>query len=139
MKKVKFKKLHSTTTLFRSLVSISLVTVSLSSHAQAPTKMELNEDGELENVEVIIDNERQITLPAADRNFEKIPPRASEPIKPPITYDFKSFNFQAPQINPQIRPLKLKQQEESNLYGGYLRVGYGNYVSPLIEGYYNTR
>jgi hypothetical protein len=138
MKKVNFRKLYSTVS-FRSLVSMSLLTVSLSAYAQDPKKKEWNEDGEIENVEVVIEKERQITLPAADRNFEKIPPRASEPIKPPITYDFKSFNFQAPQINPQIRPLKLKQQEESNLYGGYLRVGYGNYVSPLIEGYYNTR
>jgi hypothetical protein len=118
---------------------MSLVAVSLSAYAQLPKKIELNDDGQIESVEVIIDNERQITLPAADRNFEKIPPRPSETIKPPITYDFKAFNFQAPQINPQIRPLKLKQQDESNLYGGYLRVGYGNYVSPLIEAYYNTR
>ncbi|WP_276373387.1 hypothetical protein [Chryseolinea sp. H1M3-3] len=96
-------------------------------------------DGEIENVEIEIMNEREITLPDANRNFEKIPPRPSEPIKPPITYDFQSFNFQAPQINPQIRPLKLKQENPSNVYGGFVRVGYGNYVSPLLEAYYNTR
>ena len=95
-------------------------------------------DGEIENVEIEIVKERQITLPKANRNFEKIPPRASEPIKPPITYDFRSFNFQAPQINTQIRPLKLKQESQSRVYGGYLRLGYGNYVSPLLEGYINT-
>jgi hypothetical protein len=33
----------------------------------------------------------------------------------------------------------LKQENKSNVYGGYLRVGYGNYVSPLLEAYYNTR
>ena len=71
-------------------------------------------EGEIENVEIEIVKEREITLPAADRNFEKIPPRPSEPIKPPITYDFKSFSFQAPQINPQIRPLKLKQENPSD-------------------------
>ena len=96
-------------------------------------------DGEIENVEIEIVKEREITLPQADRNFEKIPPRPSEPIKPPIKYDFKSFSFQAPQINPQIRPLKLKQQEPSTIYGGFLRVGFGNYTSPLLEAYYNTR
>jgi hypothetical protein len=95
-------------------------------------------DGEIENMEIEIVKEREITLPAADRNFEKIPPRPSEPIKPPITYDFKSFNFQAPQLNPQVRPLKLKQENPSKVYGGFLRVGYGNYVSPLLEAYYNT-
>ena len=95
-------------------------------------------DGEIENVEIEIVKERQITLPKANRNFEKIPPRASEPIKPPITYDFRSFSFQAPQINAQIRPLKLRQEQSSKVYGGYLRLGFGNYVSPLLEGYINT-
>jgi len=102
-------------------------------YSQDPKK-QWTEDGEIENVEIEIVKEREITLPQANRNFEKIPPRASEPIKPPITYDFKSFSFQAPQINAQIRPLKLKQENPSNVYGGFVRVGYGNYVSPLLEG-----
>ncbi|MDH4298420.1 MAG: hypothetical protein OEV74_19245, partial [Cyclobacteriaceae bacterium] len=104
----------------------------------AQEKKDWEGDGEIEDVEIEIIKERQITLPAANRNFEKIPPRSSEPIKPPITYDFQAFNFRAPQINAQIRPLKLKKEEQSNVYGGYLRVGYGNYVSPLLEGYINS-
>ncbi len=111
--------------------------VSTPSVAQDPKKQWT--DGEIENVEIEIVKEREITLPAADRNFEKIPPRPSEPIKPPIIYDFKSFSFQAPQLNPQIRPLKLKQENPSTIYGGFLRVGYGSYASPLLEAYYNTR
>jgi hypothetical protein len=125
----------------RAIIVLILILTSISSFAQDPKKKEKewDTDGEIEDVEVVIEKERQIELPTADRNFEKIPPRASEPIKPPITYDFRSFNFQAPQLNPQIRPLKLKQENKSNVYGGYLRVGYGNYVSPLLEAYYNTR
>jgi hypothetical protein len=138
MKKMIFRRMTTKQSL-RSIVSMTMVTISLSAYAQDPQKKEWTEDGAIENLEVVIEKERQITLPTADRNFEKVPPRASEPIKPPITYDFKAFNFQAPQINPQVRPLKLKQEAESNIYGGYLRVGYGNYVSPLIEAYYNTR
>lgn len=95
-------------------------------------------EGEIENVEIEIVKERQVTLPNANRNFDKIPPRPVEAIKPPITYDFQSFNFQAPQISTQIRPLKLKQESQSHVYGGYLRAGFGNYVSPLLEGYINT-
>src|SRR5688572_10627140 len=125
----------------RAIILLILILTSISSFAQDPKKKEKrwDTDGEIEDVEVVIEKERQIELPGADRNFEKIPPRASEPIKPPITYDFRSFNFQAPQLNPQIRPLKLKQENKSNVYGGFLRVGYGNYVSPLLEAYYNTR
>ena len=107
-------------------------------NAQDPKK-EWTGDGEIENVEIEIVKEREITLPQANRNFEKIPPRPAEAIKPPITYDFQSFSFQAPQSNPQIRPLKFKQENPSHVYGGFLRVGYGNYTSPLLEAYYNTR
>lgn len=95
-------------------------------------------DGEIENVEIEIIKERQVALPEANRNFDKIPPRPSEPIKPPITYDFRAVNFQPPPIAMQVRPLKLKQEGGAKVYGGYLRAGYGNYVSPLLEGYYTT-
>ncbi|MBL7857628.1 MAG: hypothetical protein JNM57_08055 [Cyclobacteriaceae bacterium] len=96
-------------------------------------------EGALDAVEIEIVKERQITLPKASRNFEKIPPRASEPIKPPITYDFRAFTFQTPQINPQLRPLKLKTEDPSKVYGSYVSVGYGNYVSPYLEAFINSR
>jgi hypothetical protein len=119
-----------------SVLVVTGLLLSIPSMSQDPKKQWT--DGEIEDVEIEIVKEREIVLPAADRNFDKIPPRPSEPIKPPITYDFKSFSFQAPQLNPQIRPLKLKQENPSDVYGGFLRVGYGNYTSPLLEAYYNT-
>jgi hypothetical protein len=125
---------HNSVIYFRKL--LILLCISTSAYSQDPKKDWT--DGEIENMEIEIVKEREITLPDANRNFEKIPPRPSEPIKPPITYDFKSFSFRAPQLNPQIRPLKLKQESPSKIYGGFLRVGYGNYASPLLEAYYNT-
>lgn len=104
-------------------------------HAQGQWENE----GELDAVEIEIINQRQITLPKANRNFEKIPPKPSEPIKPAIRYDFKPFSFQSSQINPSIRPLKLKQSEPSKVYGGYMSAGYGNYASPYLEGFINSR
>lgn len=95
--------------------------------------------GDLEDVEIEIVKERQITLPPANRNYDKIPPRPAEPDRPSFTYDFRPFSFQAAQINPAIRPLKLKQEEASNVFGGYLSAGYGNYSSPYLEGFINSR
>lgn len=121
-----------------------LIACSLSGYAQegkdaTKGKKDWEGDGEIKNVEIEIVKERQITLPEATRNFDKIPPRASEPIKPPITYDFKAVNFQPPPITMQLRPLKLKQEGESKVNGGYVRAGFGNYISPLLEAYYNTK
>ncbi len=121
-----------------SWASVIVISMLSAFPSMAQEKNDWEGDGEIENVEIEIVKERQISLPKANRNFEKIPPRASEPIKPSITYDFQAFNFNAPQINAQIRPLKLKKEQQSKVYGGYLRVGYGNYVSPLLEGYINS-
>lgn len=122
------------------LASIALVLSLQSGYAQQgkDKPKDWEKEGEIEDVEIRIVTERQITLPEANRNFDKIPPRASEPIKPPISYDFQSITFQPPPIMMQLRPLKLKQEGESKVYGGYLRAGFGNYMSPLLEGYYNT-
>lgn len=95
--------------------------------------------GDLEDVEIEIVKERQITLPPATRNFEKIPPRPAETARPSFTYDFRPFTFQTSQINPAIRPLKLKQENPSDVFGGYLSAGYGNYASPYVEGFINSR
>src|SRR5829696_5199914 len=96
------------------------------------------EEGDLEDVEIEIIKERHIILPKASRNFEKIPPKASEPIKAPIQYNFRSFSVLSAQANPTLRPLKLKQEDPTKVYGGYLSGGYGNYSSPYLEGFINT-
>jgi hypothetical protein len=100
---------------------------------------ERDRSGDLEDVEIEIVEEREITLPPANRNFEKIPPRPAETEKPAFTYNFRPFTFQASQINPPIRPLKLKQEAASRIFGGYLSAGYGNYASPYLEGFINSR
>jgi hypothetical protein len=96
-------------------------------------------EGEIQKVEIEIVKDRQITLPKADRNFEKVPPRPAEPIKPEITYHFKNVSFTTPNYNPAIRPLKLKTEPISKIYGNYISVGYGNYASPYLEGYATTK
>src|SRR5688572_5937683 len=104
--------------------------------AQDPKQWE--GDGELKSIEVVIEKDRQITLPQANRNFDKIPPRPAEATRPPFTYDFRSFSFLAPQVTLPVKPLKLKAASKPSVYAGYLRAGFGNYASPLLEGYINS-
>jgi hypothetical protein len=97
------------------------------------------EEGDLKDVEIEIIKERQIVLPNANRNFEKIPPKPSEPIKAPIQYNFRAFSVLSSQANPTLRPLRLKQEDPSKVYGGYVSAGYGNYASPYLEGFINSK
>lgn len=120
----------------RKFLAVFFVSCLLSGSLAAQDQWE--NEGELESVEIEVINQRQIKLPRANRNFEKIAPRPSEPVKPPIQYEFRPFTFQARQINPFIRPLKIKQSDPSTVNGGYLSAGYGNYASPYLEGFINS-
>jgi hypothetical protein len=92
------------------------------------------EGGEIENVEIEIVKDKQITLPKANRNFEKIPPRPAEPLAPAMSYDFKTLRFEAPDYNPNVKPLRLKDEPLSKIYGNYVSAGFGNYNSPFLRG-----
>lgn len=96
-------------------------------------------DGGIPNAEIQIIKDRQITLPPADRLFDKIPPRPAEPIKPEIIYQFRNLRFSTPDFNPAIRPLKLKQEDISRIYGNFITAGLGNYSSPYAEAYVTSK
>ncbi len=97
------------------------------------------ESGDLKEVEVVIRKDQQIILPKANRLFEKIPPRPVEPAKTDVTYNFKAFNFSTPALSPVIRPLRLKVEEPSPAYKGYVSAGYGNYSSPYLEAFITSK
>jgi hypothetical protein len=42
-------------------------------------------------------------------------------------------------VKPSIKPLRLKQESSSNVVGGYVSLGYGNYSTPYFEGFLNSR
>ena len=50
-------------------------------------------DGEIEDLQIEIIKERQITLPPANRNFEKIPPRPAEQTPVTVDYEFRPLTF----------------------------------------------
>jgi len=102
-------------------------------------QQEWERDGGIPNAEIEIVKDRKITLPPADRNFDKIPPRPVDPVKQDIVYDFKNLSFNTPDFNPVIRPLKLKQEDISKTFGTFVSAGFGNYASPYLEAYLNTK
>lgn len=96
-------------------------------------------EGEIKQVEIVLEKNKQIVLPQAERNYEKVPPRAAEPIKPEITYQFKDVSFKAAEFNPSLRPLRLKDPSLSKIYGNYVAAGFGNYASPYGEAYITSK
>lgn len=105
--------------------------------AQNPTWEEGGK--EMKDVEIEIIRSRENKVPKANRLFEKIPPRPSELLSPPITYAYKVFNFQTPELNPVARPLRLKAEELSQTYRGYLSAGLGNYSTQYLDGFITNK
>jgi hypothetical protein len=121
-------KIGKSTLAFSNLLWIFLlISAILPTHAQ--------DQGEIQKVEYEIVKDREIKLPQANRNFDKVPPRPAEPVKPEIVYNFKNLSFNTPDYNPAIRPMKLKDEAIEKIYGNYVSAGYGNFASPYLEGY----
>ncbi|MEM6522382.1 MAG: hypothetical protein AAF693_01265 [Bacteroidota bacterium] len=92
-------------------------------------------DGEIEDVEIEIVKDRQINLPKANRNFDKIPPLAVPSRTDKLEYFYQSVNLILPELNIRVRPLKMKSQPIAKIYGNYLKAGFGNFTTPYFEGY----
>lgn len=104
-----------------------------------PAQDDWEKDGEIENVEIEIVKDREIKLPAASRNFEKIPPATVDGSKQEIDYFYNNINFDLPDLNVRVRPLRIKDERLSKLYGNYVKAGFGNYTTPYLEGFFNSK
>jgi hypothetical protein len=116
---------------------VAFALFAIPAHAQDPAWEEGGK--EMKDVEIEIIRSRENKVPKANRLFEKIPPRPAELISPPISYDYKVFNFQTPELNPVARPLRLKQEESSQTYRGYVSAGLGNYSSQYLDGFITNK
>ncbi|MBC8112558.1 MAG: hypothetical protein H7Y04_16015 [Verrucomicrobia bacterium] len=108
---------------------------------EAQQKKEVKrKDGEIENTEVIIEKNKKITLPEADRNFEKI-----SAILPKPQPEIQQYNLAEPKLLfPDLRinfvlPAPVVEEPQPQL-GNYARIGAGNYGATLGELFLgNTR
>lgn len=107
--------------------------------AVAQETWEKEGEGEIKDLEIELTKERQLTLPRANRYFDKVPPRAFEPIVPAITYEVKNFSYASPNYVPVIRPLRIKQEDLPKLYGNYVSAGIGNLSSFMVDGSVATK
>lgn len=96
-------------------------------------------DGEIEDVEIKIVKDRQITLPKVNRNFKKIPPLNVRKDKREVEYFFTALDFDLPDLSVRIRPLRMKNEVNKKLYGNYLKAGFGNYSTSYVEAYVNNK
>ena len=95
--------------------------------------------GEIENTEIVIEKNRKIELPPADRNFEKITGTVQKPEITPQQYDFQDFTLKLPGITPRLQILPPPVEKPQASYGNYAKGGFGNYATSYAELFLNNK
>ncbi len=98
------------------------------------------EGNKLESTEIVVEKNRTLELPEANRNFQKFL------IQPPtlgdrkVTYRFNEYRLPEHYINLPMKVLAIESEQLSKQYGNYVKGGLGNYGTFYGQGYFhNTR
>lgn len=136
---VMIKKIISSsrTRLYRPiLLSIFISTLAV----VEATAQNWDENGaEIEDARVVIEKDRKIELPAANRNYEKVPPLPDQERDENLKYEFKDYTYALNPLDPRIRVLTVQDEKLSKFYGNYIKAGFGNYTTPYLEGFFNNK
>lgn len=95
---------------------------------------------EVEEAEIVIRKDRKIVLPLATRNFEKIPQLPKLEIPEVQQYRFRTFDLNLNPFLPSFRTVPFNDPEEQKaLKNNYVKLGYGNYITPYLEAYLGSK
>lgn len=121
---------------FNACIVLSVLLCFFTSLVQAQVKRD--QSGEIEDAEIIVEKNREITLPEASRNFEKITAPARQPDPVVQKYQYIEKNIKLADLNPRFRVLQMPQEPPKKLEGNYLKAGFGNYATAYLEGFFNS-
>ncbi|AZQ62131.1 hypothetical protein EI427_07740 [Flammeovirga pectinis] len=98
-----------------------------------------SQSSDLDNAEVIIEKISNYDLPmVVGREYEKIK-RIQKNIQPtPQQYDLELVEVDIQDSIPKQLPAVLDGHEEKTFYDKYIRLGYGNFVTPFVEAGINN-
>ncbi len=120
--------------MVRYFVLFVLLGNSLMSYAQQ------NQQGQLEEAEIVIRKDRRILLPPATRNFEKMPQIPLSEAATQQKFSFRRFSLPLQPMVPTFRSAQYQTNtRRSELTSNYVKLGYGNFGTPYAEGYFGTK
>ncbi|GAB3657608.1 TonB-dependent receptor [Echinicola sediminis] len=98
-----------------------------------------NERGEVTDAEFIIRKDRVLTLPKKTRNFERVPTLPQPEGTSSFQYDVRDFFFNLQPSKSQMQAYQKRfPSNTEELYHSMVKLGYGNYQSPLVELHVNN-
>lgn len=112
------------------IVLVSLVVINHNLFGQSDTT---KTEGEIISGEVVIEKDNKIVLPQADKIFIRSQSKdfGSQPVK--VSFLDVEPIFEWPEYKTDVPFRQLDEPYPSEEYQNYLKLGFGNYTSPLIE------
>ncbi len=98
-----------------------------------------NHRGSSLNKDLTITKERSIELPEVNRNYEKVTYDVPQSEVSAQTYDYVEVPGEMSKLDMKIRVRTLNPDELSKIYGNYIKAGFGNYITPYLEGHFNSK
>lgn len=92
-----------------------------------------NPKGAIKDEEVVIEKDKQITLPVISRRFEAITVDLPKRDTTTLISAPKDLSLPLPKIPVQLRPRTMKAEPLQKTYWGTFKVGYGSYISPYLQ------
>jgi hypothetical protein len=93
--------------------------------------------GAVQDQEFVIRKDRVLTVPIQPRSFERLPVLPQPKGISEFNYSVTPFFLNLPALNLQPTALEMNYRlPNRELYNGFIRAGYGNFTSPLLEGRY---
>ncbi|HET8859645.1 hypothetical protein [Marivirga sp.] len=98
-----------------------------------------NQEGDLEDSQIIIEKNRKIDLPRINRDFRKVPEIKTN--QSPIDVEFNSRQFvpNLTNLSPRIRVLTIQDEKLEKLYANQVKIGGGNYGASYLEGNFASK
>ena len=112
--------------VYTTLSLLSWGTYTIGNYGQAKSPQ-----GTIQEAEFIIKKEKKNQVPEANRLVKKAPlPLSTEQPGAKLQYELYDIPLDFQPLDHKIKILRAKQERITNLYGKYIKLGYGNYHMP---------
>ena len=94
--------------------------------------------GEVQNETIVVEKNKQLDLPAANREFEKIPDPQPQTLPTDSKYQLKDIGIVLPQFDTKVKVPTTKTDDPVQISKGYVKAGFGNYATTYLEAFVHT-
>ncbi len=92
--------------------------------------------GEIEDAQIIIEKDKPLTLPKAPRLYNRVEVISFASDTVDMKYSLSSPDFVAEPYESVIKTVDYKSENPNAGSGNFVKAGFGNYISPLLQGHY---